>query len=58
MRILIYAVTMLFCLGGALLAQGVGDPAPDFTLASLDGGDISLSDYQGKVVWLFFLGYG
>lgn len=29
-------------------------PAPDFTLKSLDGGDISLSDYQGKIVLLNF----
>ncbi len=25
-----------------------GEPAPDFTLASTTGGDISLSDFRGK----------
>ncbi|HAL46405.1 MAG TPA: hypothetical protein DCP37_01490 [Dehalococcoidia bacterium] len=29
---------------------GAGDMAPDFTLPSLDGSDISLSDYKGKRV--------
>ena len=34
----------------------VGDPAPDFRLPSLKGGEVSLSDYRGKknVVLLFF----
>ena len=32
---------------------GAGDMAPDFTLPSLDGEDISLSDYRGKRVILF-----
>jgi outer membrane lipoprotein-sorting protein len=30
-----------------------GSEAPDFELASVDGGKIRLSDYRGKVVWLF-----
>ncbi len=29
-------------------AVDVGDPAPNFKLASTTGGDISLSDYRGK----------
>jgi peroxiredoxin len=40
------------------LAIEVGEQAPDFTLQSLDHGEISLSDYNGKVVYLFFLGNG
>jgi peroxiredoxin len=32
---------------------GAGGMAPDFTLPSLDGSDISLSDYKGKRVILF-----
>ncbi len=35
----------------------LGDMAPDFTHASLDHGQIKLSDYRGKVVYLFFLGH-
>ena len=30
-----------------------GAKAPDFDLASADGGRIKLSDYRGKVVWLY-----
>jgi hypothetical protein len=29
-------------------AVEVGEPAPDFTLASTTGGDISLKDFRGK----------
>lgn len=29
-------------------AVEVGEPAPDFKLASTSGGDISLSDFRGK----------
>ncbi len=32
-------------------------PAPGFTLTSLDGNDVSLSDFTNKVVVLFFFGY-
>jgi peroxiredoxin Q/BCP len=32
----------------------VGDKAPDFTLASSDGSKISLSDFKGKKVILYF----
>ena len=31
----------------------VGDKAPQFSLPSLDGHDISLSDYEGKKLILF-----
>ncbi len=30
-----------------------GQPAPDFELLSSDGGKIKLSDYRGKIVWLY-----
>jgi outer membrane lipoprotein-sorting protein len=30
-----------------------GQPAPDFTLAALDGGKIKLSDFRDKIVWLY-----
>ena len=37
----------------------IGDPAPDFTLQSQDGKNISLSDYRGKknVVLVFYRGH-
>ncbi|MFE4463157.1 thioredoxin-dependent thiol peroxidase [Nocardia tengchongensis] len=31
-----------------------GDPAPDFTLPDADGKDISLSDYRGRKVIVYF----
>ena len=39
-------------------AVGVGDMAPDFTLTSLEGNSVSLSDYAGKVVYIFWFGHG
>ncbi len=35
----------------------VGDPAPDFLLDRVDGGQAGLSDFEGQVVLIFFLGY-
>ena len=37
-------------------AYEVGDPIADFTLNDADGTPVSLSDYEGKVVWLVFWG--
>ncbi len=37
-------------------SQGVGDAAPDFTVDLDDGGTFTLSDYEGKVVMVFFFG--
>ncbi len=36
------------------MSAQIGRPAPDFTLNSLDGKTISLSDYQGKLIMLDF----
>lgn len=49
--ILLLAVTQL-------PAAGVGDMAPDFTLSGLEGEEITLSDLRGKVVYIFWFGYG
>ena len=38
---------------GALNIVKVGDKVPDFTLPSLDGHSVSLSDYRGRRVVLF-----
>ena len=35
----------------------VGKDAPDFTLQSMDGKEVKLSDYKGKKVYLKFLGF-
>lgn len=40
--------------GGLLSAVRVGQPAPEFTLATLDGRTVSLSDYRGAPVAVNF----
>jgi len=40
------------------LAQQVGEQAPDFTHSTLSHGTVSLSDFRGKAVFLFFFGHG
>ena len=55
---LILAITILISLiitscSTTQLPQ-VGDKAPDFTLESIDGKNISLSDFQGKTVLIVF----
>ncbi len=42
----------------ALEAQELNTMAPDFTLKDLQGVDFKLSDQTGKVVFIFFFGYG
>ncbi|MFO7979100.1 MAG: TlpA disulfide reductase family protein [Bacteroidales bacterium] len=37
-----------------VLALAPGQPAPDFTLTNIDGEPVSLSDFEGKVVYLDF----
>jgi len=44
--------------GGAGAAGQVGDIAPGFTLQSTTGQTHSLADHNGKVRFLFMLGYG
>jgi len=51
----IVAVLMVGLLTAAALAKSffkVGDPAPNFTLETLDGQTVSLAQYKGKVVVL------
>ncbi|MGZ4789141.1 MAG: peroxiredoxin family protein [Terriglobales bacterium] len=40
--------------GAAVRGDGVGTVAPDFTLTTLDGEQVKLSDYRGKAVLLNF----
>jgi len=39
---------------GHALCVELGDEAPDFTVETLDGKPVTLSDYRGKVVFLAF----
>ncbi len=51
----IVAVLLVGVLAAAAQAKGffkVGDPAPNFTLQTIDGQTISLAQYKGKVVVL------
>ena len=56
---LLHLATLAVLGASALDAQAlqVGDPAPDFLLDRLDGGQATLSDFEGQVVLIFFLGY-
>jgi len=51
------AMSLLACLSLLLLASGaaaieVGETAPDFKLPTLEGKEVSLSDYKGQVIVL------
>ena len=55
-----YVLSVFLMVAGftaGLVAQSVGTIAPDFTHSTLSNGTISLSDYRGKVVYLFFFGW-
>ncbi len=58
MKDFVKLIFFLTILNLTINAQGVGTQAPNFTHNTLDHGQISLSDYQGKVVYLFFFGWG
>ena len=55
---MIKSMLMLFLFAAGVTGQRVGTKAPDFTYTTLDPGTISLSDYSGRVVYLFFFGWG
>lgn len=56
-KVLLTATSLLVLSATASPQANVGSPAPDFTKTTLDHGQISLSQYRGKVVYLFFAGY-
>src|SRR5215813_9285232 len=53
-----FSLVAMFCLAGLALAFSeppeVGKPAPGFTLKSNEGKTVSLKDYKGKWVVLYF----
>ena len=58
--VLLGTALAVFSIFGASRPAGaveVGEPAPDFTLASTTGADISLSDFRGKK-WVLLEFYG
>lgn len=42
----------------SVLCAQVGESAPDFRLTKLGGGTAGLSDFEGKVLYIFWFGYG
>ena len=49
------SVLLVACGGGASAPANEGAyPAPEFTLPNALGGEVSLSDYAGQPVFLFF----
>jgi peroxiredoxin len=51
------ALAALALAGEALAVVQTGEPAPDFTLEALGGGQVSLGDFRGKVVLINLFGY-
>lgn len=58
MRLLNVVLVSAFVSTLASAQSRVGDEAADFTLQSLEGDEVSLSDFRGQVVLLNFFGYG
>lgn len=58
MNKVIFILSIVFLVStGSVVAQETGNPAPDFTLNTLDGGSFTLSEQTGKLVVIFTLGY-
>jgi len=53
LAVAIFGLTTIVGCGTAKVPQ-VGDKAPAFTLQSIEGKNISLSDFQGKIVLIVF----
>ena len=51
---LLFAASVVTGCGGAATAPQIGDEAPDFTLETIDGESISLSDFRGNRVLIVF----
>ena len=55
-QIFLLFVIGLFLWGSPVLGVEPGDEAPDFTLETLDDGEITLSDHEGEIRVLIFFG--
>jgi len=52
----LFSILFLLLFMGQAEAVDVGEIAPDFSLNSLEGSSVLLSDYAGKVVYIFWFG--
>jgi hypothetical protein len=48
---------MMFSTFGPAQGQQLGEPAPDFRLEESRGGEVALSDFANKVVFINFFGF-
>lgn len=48
------ALLIIGCANGSSSVASVGQPAPDFILPNLDGESVSLSDFEGRPVFINF----
>lgn len=56
-KILLTACSLLVLSATAWSQPNVGDPAPGFSTNTLANGTQTLTQYRGKVVYLFFMGW-
>jgi peroxiredoxin len=54
----LFCSLLTFVLAISSFAVEIGKPAPDFTLSSVDGKTVKLSDYKGKIVVLEWFNMG
>ncbi len=54
---MLHVFLLFLTLVSFVFAQGIGQPAPDFTLTDLNNQQHTLSNYRGKVVYIFWFGY-
>ena len=57
MRILHAVLSLALVVSSASAQSRTGEPATDFTLQSLAGDEVSLSDFKGRVVLINFFGF-
>ncbi len=55
-RLTSFLTLSLICISTLYAQPDIGDPAPNFTYNVLGGGSLSLSNYAGKVVFIYFFG--
>lgn len=52
--LLVAGLVSIFALANCVVAQNVGSAAPQFTLKDINGRNVNLADYKGKVIILDF----